>query len=170
MLFRSHARRFYGLALDPDANVVVTSGGTEALTASIMALAGRGGEVVLIEPAYDSYAPIAEAVGARIKSVKLAPPAWRLDADALAEAVTPETRALMLNTPLNPIGRAFTREELAGVVRAGVGGIELQQGVQGSLGFGELLFGEKSFGFCGQRVVISRMLAHPVLLRFGGSD
>src|SRR5690348_5028218 len=58
----THARRFYDLRFDPDANVVVTSGGTEALTASIMGLVGQGGEVVLIEPAYDSYAPIAEAV------------------------------------------------------------------------------------------------------------
>jgi N-succinyldiaminopimelate aminotransferase len=112
-----HARRFYGLSFDPDANVVVTSGGTEALTASIMALAGQGGEVVLIEPAYDSYRPIAEAVGAKVKTVKLAPPDWRLDALALGEAVTPNTRVLMLNTPLNPVGRAFTRAELEGVAQ-----------------------------------------------------
>jgi N-succinyldiaminopimelate aminotransferase len=112
-----HARRFYGLSFDPDANVVVTSGGTEALTASIMAVAGQGGEVVLIEPAYDSYGPIAEAVGAKVKTVKLAPPDWRLDALALGEAVTPNTRVLMLNTPLNPVGRAFTRAELEGVAQ-----------------------------------------------------
>jgi N-succinyldiaminopimelate aminotransferase len=113
----AHARRFYDLRFDPDANVVVTSGGTEALTASIMGLVGQGGEVVLIEPAYDSYTPIAEAVGARVKTVKLAPPNWRLEADALAAAMTPQTRAVMLNTPLNPIGRAFTRAELEGVAR-----------------------------------------------------
>jgi N-succinyldiaminopimelate aminotransferase len=113
----AHARRFYDLDFDPDRNVVVTSGGTEALTASIMALAGQGGEVLLIEPAYDSYAPIAEAVGARVKTVKLAPPDWRLDAEAIGAAITPETRVLMLNSPLNPIGRAFTREELEGVAR-----------------------------------------------------
>jgi N-succinyldiaminopimelate aminotransferase len=113
----AHAKRFYDLDFDPDASVVVTSGGTEALTASIMGLVGQGGEVVLIEPAYDSYAPIAEAVGARVKTVKLAPPHWRLEADVLAAAIAPETRALMLNTPLNPIGRAFTRDELTGVAR-----------------------------------------------------
>ncbi|HEX3652430.1 MAG TPA: aminotransferase [Rhizomicrobium sp.] len=112
-----HAKRFYDLNFDPDANVVVTSGGTEALTASIMALAGQGGEVVLIEPAYDSYAPVAGAVGAVVKTVKLVPPDWRLDAEAIAAAITPETRVLMLNTPLNPIGRAFTRDELEGVAR-----------------------------------------------------
>lgn len=110
----AHARRFYGLPFDPDANVVVMSGGTEALTASIMALAGQGGDVLLIEPAYDSYRPIAEAIGARVRTVKLSPPDWRLDVDAIAAALTPDTRVVMLNSPLNPIGRAFTREELEG--------------------------------------------------------
>ena len=113
----AHAKRFYGFDLDPERNVLVTSGGTEALTASILALAGEGGEVVLIEPAYDSYRPIALAAGARVKSVKLTPPDWRLEETALAEAVTPETRALVLNTPLNPIGRVFGRDELAGAAR-----------------------------------------------------
>ena len=113
----AHAKRFYGFDFDPDRNVLVTSGGTEALTASILALAGEGGEVVLIEPAYDSYRPIALAAGARVKKLKLAPPRWRLEEEALAELVTPDTRVVMLNTPLNPIGRAFDRDELAGVAR-----------------------------------------------------
>ncbi|HEX4533082.1 MAG TPA: aminotransferase [Rhizomicrobium sp.] len=112
-----HAKRFYGLDFSADTDVLVTSGGTEALTASIMGLAGPGDEVVLIEPAYDSYRPIAEAVGAKVKSISLAPPDWRLNADALAAAITPDTRVVMLNSPLNPIGRAFTREELEGVAR-----------------------------------------------------
>jgi aspartate/methionine/tyrosine aminotransferase len=112
-----HAKHFYGLDFNAETDVLVTSGGTEALTASIMGLAGAGGEVVLIEPAYDSYGPIAEAAGAKVKSVKLAPPAWKLDADALAAVMTPNTRVVMLNSPLNPIGRAFTREELEGVAR-----------------------------------------------------
>src|SRR5580698_4336743 len=105
-----HAHRFYNLDLDAEREVLVTSGATEALTACIMALAGPGGEVVLIEPAYDSYKPIAEAAGAAIRTVKLAPPAWRLTRDALAAAVTPKTRAILVNTPLNPIGRSFDRE------------------------------------------------------------
>jgi aspartate/methionine/tyrosine aminotransferase len=113
----AHARRFYGFDFDPDRNVLVTSGGTEALTASILALAGEGGEVVVIEPAYDSYRPIALAAGARVKTLKLSPPDWRLEERILAELVTPETRVVMLNTPLNPIGRAFDRDELAGVAR-----------------------------------------------------
>src|SRR5690348_3120064 len=112
-----HAKRFYDLDFNAETDVLVTSGGTEALTASIMGLAGPGGEVVLIEPAYDSYGPIAEAVGAKVKTLKLAPPAWKLDAEALAAVITPNTRVVMLNSPLNPIGRAFTREELEGVAR-----------------------------------------------------
>lgn len=113
----THANRFYGFDFDPDRNVLVTSGGTEALTASILALAGSGGEVVLVEPAYDSYRPIALAAGARMRTVKLAPPLWRLDPDALSAAITADTRLLVLNTPLNPIGRVFDRDELAGVAR-----------------------------------------------------
>jgi aspartate/methionine/tyrosine aminotransferase len=111
----AHAQRFYGLALDPEREALITSGATEALTACILALAGPGDEVVLIEPAYDSYRPIAQAAGATIKSVKLAPPDWRLTRDALAAAVTPKTRAILLNTPLNPIGRCFDRDELEAV-------------------------------------------------------
>src|SRR5215469_12806354 len=113
----AHAKRFYGFDFDPERNVLVTSGGTEALTASILALAGQGGEVVLSEPAYDSYRPIALAAGAHVRSVTLAPPGFRLDEAALAAAVSSDTRVVMLNTPLNPIGRVFDREELAGVAR-----------------------------------------------------
>jgi aspartate/methionine/tyrosine aminotransferase len=113
----AHAKRFYGLDFDPETNVVVTSGGTEALTAAIMGLVGEGGEAVLIEPAYDSYRPICETVGAKVRSVPLAAPDWRLNEAALAAAITPATRALILNSPLNPIGRAFTRDELEMVAR-----------------------------------------------------
>lgn len=111
-----HARRFYGFDLDPETDIVVTSGATEALTASIMAMAGAG-EVVLIEPAYDSYRPIVEAMGARVRAVKLAAPDWRLSEDALRAAFTPETRAVLVNSPLNPIGRVFDREELEALAR-----------------------------------------------------
>jgi aspartate/methionine/tyrosine aminotransferase len=112
-----HAKRFYDLNFNPDTDVVVTSGATEALTASIMGLVGKGGEVVLIEPAYDSYPPIAEAVGATVRRVKLAPPDYRLSESALREAFTQNTKALVINTPLNPIGRVFDREELEIIAR-----------------------------------------------------
>jgi len=112
-----HAKRFYNLDFNPDSDVVVTSGATEALTASIMGLVGKGGEVVLIEPAYDSYPPIAEAVGATIRRVKLAAPDYRLKEADLRAAFTANTRALVINTPLNPIGRVFDREELEIIAR-----------------------------------------------------
>lgn len=107
----AHAKRFYGFDLDSDTEVVVTSGATEALTASIMAMVGEG-EVVMIEPYYDSYRPIAEAMGAAVRTVKLEAPAWRLTEEALRAAVTPKTRAILVNSPLNPIGRVFDRAEL----------------------------------------------------------
>lgn len=107
----AHAKRFYGFDLDPETDVVVTSGATEALTASIMATAGEG-EVVLIEPYYDSYRPIAEAMGAKIRTLKLAAPDWRLTESALRGAITPDTRVVLVNSPLNPIGRVFDRTEL----------------------------------------------------------
>lgn len=113
----AHARRFYGLDFNPDTEVVVTSGATEALTACIMGLAGQGGEVVLIDPAYDSYRPITEAVGATVRTVTLSSPHWRLTEEALSAAMTPHTRALVINTPMNPIGRVFTREELEIIAR-----------------------------------------------------
>jgi aspartate/methionine/tyrosine aminotransferase len=107
----AHAKRFYGFNLSPDTDVVVTSGATEALTASIMAMVGEG-EVVLIEPSYDSYRPIVEAMGATARVVKLAAPDWKLTEEALRAAFTPKTRAILINSPLNPIGRVFDRAEL----------------------------------------------------------
>ena len=113
----NHASRFYGLAFDPEGEVLVTSGATEALTASIMGLVGQGEEVVLIEPSYDSYRPIAEAVGAVVRAVKLAPPTWRLREEELRKAIGPKTRAILINTPLNPIGRVFDQGELETLAR-----------------------------------------------------
>ena len=113
----AHATQFYDLHFDPETEVVVTSGATEALTASILAFASAGSEVVLIDPSYDSYRPIAEAAGAIVRTIKLAPPDWRLTEEALAAAVTPKTSALVLNSPMNPIGRVFDRGELEAVAR-----------------------------------------------------
>ena len=114
----AHARNFYDLTYDFESEVLVTSGGTEALTASIMGLTGPGSEVVLIEPAYDSYRPIAEAAGATIRTIRLAPPAWELTQAAVAQAITPNTRLVVINSPLNPVGRVFTRSELEMLARA----------------------------------------------------
>jgi aspartate/methionine/tyrosine aminotransferase len=107
-----HARRFYDLEFDPETEVLVTSGGTEALTDCIMGLVAPGDEAILIEPNYDSYPPILEGMGAAIKCVRLQPPHFRLTEEALAAAFSPKTKLIMVNTPLNPIGRVFDREEL----------------------------------------------------------
>ena len=113
----AHAKRFYDLSFDADREVLVTSGGTEALTASIMAFSSPGSEVVIVEPAYDSYKPMAEAAGAVVKAVKLAPPLWRLTEEALSAVVTPKTSAILINSPLNPIGRVFDAQELDALAR-----------------------------------------------------
>jgi aspartate/methionine/tyrosine aminotransferase len=114
-------RRFYGLDIDADAGVVVTSGATEALTACLMATLNPGDEIVLIEPLYDTYLPVVRLLGAVPKLVRLEPPDWALPREALAAAFGPRTRAILLNTPMNPTGKVFTGEELAfiaGLVRS----------------------------------------------------
>jgi N-succinyldiaminopimelate aminotransferase len=108
----AHDARFYGMKFDPESEVVVTSGATEALADSFMALTRPGDEVVIIEPAYDSYRPMLEAMGARIKTIRLAPPDFRLNEKMLEEVFTEKTRLIAVNSPLNPIGRVFDREEL----------------------------------------------------------
>jgi aspartate/methionine/tyrosine aminotransferase len=113
----AHAKRFYNLDFDVETEVLITSGATEALTASIMGLAAPDSEVALIEPSYDSYRPIAEAVGATVKSVILKPPHWRLSEADLRAAIGPKTSAIVINTPLNPIGRVFDRDELEALAR-----------------------------------------------------
>jgi N-succinyldiaminopimelate aminotransferase len=114
----AHARAHYGLAYDADSEVIVTCGATEAIVAALLAVARPGGEVVLVEPTYDSYRPIAEAAGLTVKSVVLSPPHWRLTEAALAAAITDRTAAILINSPQNPIGRVLGPDELAMVARA----------------------------------------------------
>ena len=106
-------RRFYGLEVDPVTEVVVTSGATEAITASLMALINPGDEVVLIEPLYDTYLPIVRMMGAIPRLVRLQPPKWELPRAELAAAFGPKTKAILLNTPMNPTSKVFTAAELA---------------------------------------------------------
>jgi aspartate/methionine/tyrosine aminotransferase len=105
-------QRFYGIAADPNGEVVVTSGATEALAACLMALLNPGDEVVLIEPLYDTYLPVVKLLGAVPKLVRLSPPAWELPRAELAAAFGPRTKAILLNSPMNPTGKVFTRDEL----------------------------------------------------------
>lgn len=113
----AHAAKFYGLGFDPEDEVLITSGGTEAITGALMAMAGAGDEVVMIEPTYDSYRPMAEAAGAKVKAIKLKPPAWRLEEADLRAVIGPNTRAILINSPHNPAGRAFSRAELEMLAR-----------------------------------------------------
>ncbi len=96
-------RRRQGLMLSPE-QVIVTSGATEALAASIMAVAGPGDEVILFAPAYDAYAPLVRRAGATPVWVALQPPEWQASPAAIAAAITPATRAILINTPHNPTG------------------------------------------------------------------
>ena len=105
--------RSYGLAVDPDTEVVVTSGATEALAASLSALIEPGDEVVLIEPLYDTYLPTVRLLGGIPRLVRLSPPDWRLPRAALEAAFGPRTKALLLNSPMNPSGKVFDRDELS---------------------------------------------------------
>ena len=113
-----HAATHYGLAYDPNSEVIVTCGATEAIVAALFAVARPGAEVVLVEPTYDSYRPIAEAAGLTVKSVVLSPPDWRLTQSALDSAITSRTVAILINSPQNPIGRVLNRAELEIVARA----------------------------------------------------
>lgn len=110
-----HAERHYGLTFDWQSEILVTSGATEALSDCIMALTNPGDEVILIEPAYDSYRPIVEAVGGVVKTVRLRPPSWELPLAELKAAFTAKTRVLMLNTPMNPVSKVFTLAELEAI-------------------------------------------------------
>ncbi len=105
-------QRFYGLDIDPAQEVVVTSGATEAITACLMALLNPGDEVVVFEPIYDTYLPIVRMLGAVPKVVRLNPPNWDLPRAELADAFGPRTKAILLNTPMNPTSKVFTAEEL----------------------------------------------------------
>jgi N-succinyldiaminopimelate aminotransferase len=110
-----HQQRFYDLDYDPDTEVLVTAGATEAVAAALLALVEPGDEVIAFEPYYDSYAAnIAMAGGIRVP-VTLRPPGFRPDLDELAKAITPRTRLILLNSPHNPTGAVFTRDELAAI-------------------------------------------------------
>lgn len=108
-----HNLRFYGLDVDWRSEVLVTSGATEALADCFFGLIEPGDEVVVIEPSYDSYLPIIRRAGGVAKVVRLEPPAWTLPRQALAEAFSPRTKLVVVNSPHNPTGKVFDADELA---------------------------------------------------------
>ncbi|MFF2747939.1 pyridoxal phosphate-dependent aminotransferase [Kitasatospora sp. NPDC058048] len=115
-----HQQRFRGLAYDPDTEVLVTAGATEAIAATLLALLEPGDEVIALEPFYDSYAACIAMAGATRVPLTLRAPAFRPDLDELRALITPRTRLLLINTPHNPTGTVLTAEELAAVAALAV--------------------------------------------------
>ncbi len=108
----SHQRRFYDLEYDPDTEVLITAGATEAIASSMLSLCEAGDEVVCFEPYYDSYAAAIALAGGRRVTVQLRGPDSRFSPEEFEAALSPHTRLILLNTPHNPTGKVFSREEL----------------------------------------------------------
>lgn len=106
-------KHFLGMTVDPETEVTVTCGATEAMVSVMLALLNPGDEVIIFEPFYENYGPDCLLSAATPRFVRLAPPEWSFNRDEVEAAFTPHTRALVLNTPNNPTGKVFTREELA---------------------------------------------------------
>ncbi|MFE1546992.1 pyridoxal phosphate-dependent aminotransferase [Streptomyces sp. NPDC058718] len=117
-----HQRQWYGLEYDPDTEVLVTAGATEAIAAALLALVEPGDEVIALEPYYDSYAACVAMAGGTRVPVTLRPHegAYVLDLDELRAAVTDRTRLILLNTPHNPTGTVLTRAELTAVAELAI--------------------------------------------------
>jgi aminotransferase len=105
-------RRAYALDFDPEREITVCCGATEGMIASLLAVLDPGDEVVLFEPFYENYGPDTQLCGAESRYVALRPPDWSFDPDELRRAFNPRTKAIILNTPNNPTGKVFSREEL----------------------------------------------------------
>ena len=110
-----HQQRHYGLELDPDSQVVVTTGATEGIAAALLGLVNPGDEVMVLEPYYDSYVAMIQMAGGVRRPVTLRSPDFRLDVEALRAAVGPKTRLMLINTPHNPTGTVLTRAEVQAV-------------------------------------------------------
>jgi N-succinyldiaminopimelate aminotransferase len=112
-----HQDRFYGVAYDPEAEVLVTAGATEALAGAILGILEEGDEVIVFEPMYDSYQACLALAGATTVPVLLEPPDYRPDFEVLRAAITPRTRVLLVNSPHNPTGMMLTDEEQEELIR-----------------------------------------------------
>jgi aspartate/methionine/tyrosine aminotransferase len=109
----AHYQRFQDLEFDPETEIVVTSGATEALAAAFFGLIEPGDEVILFQPLYDSYLPIVRRAGGVPRLVRLTPPDWTITREALEAACSPRAKLLVLNNPLNPTSKVYTRDDLA---------------------------------------------------------
>jgi aspartate/methionine/tyrosine aminotransferase len=108
----AHYRHWQDLAFDPDSEIMITSGATEAIAGALMALIQPGDEVVMFQPMYDAYLPLVQRAGGVPRFVRLEPPHWRFDEEKLARAFTPKTRVVLFNNPLNPAATVFPRDNL----------------------------------------------------------
>lgn len=115
-----HQRRFHGIELNPDREVVVTTGATEAIASAVLGLVDPGDDVLVLEPYYDSYRAVIQLAGGRHRAVTLRAPDFRLPIDELRAAVTPRTSAIILNTPHNPTGTVLDAQELAAVAEVAI--------------------------------------------------
>jgi len=115
-----HQQHWYGLTYDPDTEVLVTAGATEAIAAALLSLLEPGDEVIAFEPYYDSYAACIAMAGAERRPITLRAPAFAFDPDELRRAVTPSTRLILLNSPHNPTGKVFSADELAAIADVAV--------------------------------------------------
>jgi aspartate/methionine/tyrosine aminotransferase len=106
-------RRWYDMVVDPDKEITVTCGATEAMAAVFLALLDPGDEVIVFEPWYENYGPDAILASATPRYVPLEPPTWRFDPEVLRAAFNAKTKAIIVNTPHNPTGRVLTREEIS---------------------------------------------------------
>lgn len=113
----AHYAHWQGVALDPESEIMITSGATEALAGAILALIEPGDEVVLFQPLYDSYLPMVKRAGGVPKLVRLEPPRWQLTEEALKRAFSPKTKLVLFNNPHNPGGVVYGEEELALLAR-----------------------------------------------------
>ncbi|MEO5578074.1 MAG: aminotransferase [Sphingomicrobium sp.] len=109
-----HYARHHGIDTGPE-GICVTSGATEALAAAILATVSPGDEVIVMTPAYDAYVPLIRRAGGVVREVALKAPGWRIEREALAAAITPNTKAIIFNNPHNPTGRLFDATELEAV-------------------------------------------------------
>ncbi|MCL3837929.1 pyridoxal phosphate-dependent aminotransferase [Aeromicrobium duanguangcaii] len=115
-----HQHRFHGIDVDPQREVVVTTGATEAIAAAVLGLVDPDDDVLVLEPYYDSYRAVIQMAGARHRAVTLRAPDFRLPVDELRAAVTPRTTAIVLNTPHNPTGAVLTADELAAIAEVAI--------------------------------------------------
>ena len=107
-----HYRHWQGLELDPESEIMITSGATEAIAGALFALIEPGDEVVLFQPLYDAYLPLVKRAGGVPRFVRLEPPHWRFDEEMLSRAFTDKTRVVLFNNPLNPSGSVYGRNDL----------------------------------------------------------